>query len=329
MVFHYLRYQMFGALLVATLLTACGGALAPESLLSSTSSKPSLSLVMTVDWEGEKLGSNNLAVMEKIREEFPEVVMVHYLNAAYYTKPDADPGRITAAIRRVLRSHDAIGLHIHSYKTLVEASGVAFRPTPVLFPDTINNAAACKYDCGFDVPLSAYNPEELRKITRHASDILDQQGFGPPRDFRAGAWMADQNVAEALAAEGFVTDASAVPASFISRVMGPAHPLSKAVTRLWRDTTSLSQPYERVSGLTEYPDNGALADYMEIDQTMSVIRQNLAESSRHPNETRWVVIGFHQETAADWQDRIRGVMQRVRALNETKPGAVRWSTFPH
>ena len=211
--------------------------------------------------------------------------------------------------------------------TLIESSGVKFRPTPVLFPDTVNEGAACRYDCGFDVPLLAYQPDELQKIIHHASDILEGQGFGRARDFRAGAWMADRRVAEALAAEGFVTDASAVPPKFIGSVMGASHPLSRAVSALWRGTTPLSQPYERVPGLTEYPDNGALADYMEIEQTMDVIQQNLTAAERNPGETRFVVIGFHHETAADYQDRVRGVAQRVRELNDAQPGAVQWSTF--
>jgi hypothetical protein len=111
-------------------------------------------LVVTVDWEGLNLSDDNLAAMRALRERFPEIPLVQFLNAAYFTKPDADADAVQARIASVLRDGDELGLHIHGWKRLFEAAGVSYRPSPT-FRGPDESGPACDYDCGHAVPISA------------------------------------------------------------------------------------------------------------------------------------------------------------------------------
>ena len=49
-----------------------------------------IQLLVTVDWEGRDLRDDNIAAMKALHAKFPQVKIVHFLNAAYFTKSDAD-----------------------------------------------------------------------------------------------------------------------------------------------------------------------------------------------------------------------------------------------
>ena len=143
-------------------------------LLLSHSAEAALRVVVSVDWEGRNLDPQNLAAMEHFRHDYPKVPLQHFLNAAYYTKVDADPRLTTAAIRSVLRDGDEHGLHIHPWKSLVEASAVTFRTEPA-FRGPLD-LSQCDPDCGHDVNMAAYNEKELQKIIRFSIKKLVQHG---------------------------------------------------------------------------------------------------------------------------------------------------------
>jgi hypothetical protein len=264
-------------------------------------------LMVTVDWEGRDLRHENLEAMQQLRERF-DVPLVQFLNAAYFTKPGADAEQVRTQIAGTLREHDELGLHIHGWKSLFEASGVTFRNSPTFWGTSVPSYQ-CGHDCGHDVPISAYDREELRDVIRFSIDTLDDNGFGRAVSFRAGGWMAASHVREALFDEGMLIDSSAVPADFLEGEIGHL-PLHDWVTALWEGTDASSQPYP-LDGLTEVPDNGALADYVTADEMLSVYEQAKEQLAADPERDVLVNIGFHQETAAEYLPRISDALERM------------------
>jgi hypothetical protein len=276
-----------------------------------------IQLYVSVDWEGRELAETNLAAMERLHERFPQIKIVHFLNAAYFTKPGADAEAVTAKIARTIAPGDEHGLHIHGWKRLFESAGVEFRTNPTFWGES-RLTSDCSYDCGHEVPISAYSSDELRKVVKFSNDTLEANGFARPESFRTGGWMGTEDVRAALAAEGIRYDSSAVPTEFLEPQLG-RYPVHTWLSELWSGTTPTSQPYTLPTtegDLLEIPDNGALADYMTADQMVDVFQQCKAEWKRNRRKKVVVSIGFHQETAARYLPELERALTRIYEIAE-------------
>lgn len=320
-------------LAVASALAACAPGCAEDETTGSDvqheTEQGRLLLLVTVDWEGRDLRDDNLSAMERLRERFPGVKLVQFLNAAYFTKPGAVAEDVAASIARALLPDDELGLHVHGWRSLFEASGVTFRSSPT-FWDPEGVAQSCfAADCGHEVPISAYASEELRSVLRFSNETLEAEGFGRPTSFRAGGWMADVSVRDALVAEGFLTENSAVPAEFLASEIGDL-PLHGWVEELWKGTTSTSQPAplptDEHGHLLEIPDNGALADYMTAQEMIDVYEDVRALWEADPEKDAVLSIGFHQETAARFLPRVEEALDHILADAADRDVPLRSST---
>lgn len=254
-------------------------------------------VVVSVDWEGSGFEAENLAAFREFRDDFPNVPLTHFLNAAYFTRlaPDDIVGAASASdkIRTVLRDGDEIGLHVHADNHLLHAAGVA----PRKFPSWDNLPDIT----GHSVPLSTFSEDEVRQIVHFSCRTLVQQGFDRPRAFRAGGWHAGGNVLNALAAEGFAVDSSEVPQDWLPSGFGD-------VERLWPNATRVSQPYRFQGGLVEVPDNGCLADYVTSTQMVDTFQAVARSAQQRPVV---LSLGFHQETAAKFLPRLRSALLEI------------------
>jgi len=287
-----------------------------------------MSIVMTVDWEGRALSEVNLRAFRNFRRKYPGIPILQFLNAAYYTKPNANTGEITRKINSVLRPHDEHGLHIHAWKTLVEAAGITFKTKPDLGGWSLRN---CEWDCGHAISLEAYSPNEMRKIIRKSVDILTEQGFKKPVSFRAGAWQTGPNVKKALSAEGFYLDSSATVPDFVLPSWGQSSKLVKSIIKLWPNMTVTKQPYVmRVEPrpVWQMPNNGSLADYTTGNTVLKVLKKNVDAFLKKPKPTHWVVIGFHTETAATYLPRIEDAIEKIIKYSKKKGVPIQFSHFP-
>ena len=279
-----------------------------------TRKKGKLQLLVTVDWEGRDLREDNLRAMENLRARFPQVKIIHFLNAGYYTKQGANAADVTARINRPLRAGDENALHIHGWKRLFEASGVGFRASPTFWGTSLNaTGRECIEDCGHEVPISLYTSDELRKVVKFSLDKLETSGFGRAKSFRCGGWMAKPTVRDAVAAEGLTFEHSAVPTTFLQAKLGTT-PVYGWLSELWQGTTNVSQPYTIATAstpLTEVPDNGALADYVSPDQMMDVFEANKAAFLRDRSKNVVVSVGFHHETAASYLPQLEIALGRM------------------
>lgn len=285
---------------------------------SADAVRPALiAVVVTVDWEGTDIREENLVAMEKFLARHPKVRLTHFLNASYYTKPNADSDDVTEAMRRVIGRDDEVGLHLHGWRRLFEAAGVRFRGGPMFWGGALT-LADCAADCGHEVPITVYSQAELQRVIRLSIDILVANGFGRPTSFRAGGWLASAAVRAAIANEGFVSDHSAVPWPFLAQELAGT-PLLSMVRALWKNTTPTSQPYSISAGrhtIVEIPDNGALADYVTSEEMLRVFDEAiLAFQNEGAHVEQVVSIGFHQETAVDYLPRLEeavlGIEQRI------------------
>ena len=248
-------------------------------------------VVVSVDWEGTGFNEEDMEAFCQFRDDFPNVPLTHFLNAAYFTRlaPDDVIGAVSASdkIRTVLRDGDEIGLHVHADNHLLYSSGVA----PKKFPSW-NNLPDMT---GHSVPLSTFSEEEVRQVVAFSCRTLTQQGFERPKSFRAGGWHADSRVMDALAAEGFAADSSEVPYDWLPGSFGQ-------VEDLWPNATRVSQPYRLPGGLVEVPNNGCLADYVTSDEMVDNFKA-VVQSGR--GKPAVLSLGFHQETAAKFLPRLR------------------------
>lgn len=293
-----------------------------SALFGSTAfSQGKIRIVVSVDWEGRDLREDNLAAMQDFRERFPAVPLQQFLNAAYYTKPQVYAAGLTRSIKSVLRPGDEHGLHIHAWRSLVNAAGVRFRTGPS-FVDQDVNVNTCGVDCGSDVSLTAYTKPELQKMIRKSVEILTAQGFNRPTSFRAGGWQANDAVLSALAEEGFALDSSATYAPYLEASWG-AYNLFRFVAELWPTTNPTSQPYIYSSKtghqILELPNNASLADYVTGSDMLNAFIAQARLLQVSPQNDVYLSIGFHQETAAAYLPRL------ISALNQIHNYALMWN----
>ncbi len=283
-------------------------------------------LLVSVDWEGRVLDEANLDAMNQFRNQFPNVPLLHFLNAAYYTKPGARAAVVTNKISSVLRPGDELGLHIHGWRSLFEAAGVTFRSSPTYWGDALDD---CREDCGHEIPIDIYTKEELQRVMHYSVETLNRHGFGRATSFRSGGWLSAPVVLEALAAEGFLIDSSAVPPHLLAPLIGNT-PLWQWVNNLWHGTKTTSQP-QRMSTpagtIWEVPDNGALADYMSADDMVKVYMDG-AHYAEKTGKDVYVHIGFHQETAKRYVSRVSSALRKIYQFAQINHNEVEVAQLP-
>lgn len=271
-------------------------------------------VAISVDWEGRELSEANLAAVERFRARFPEVPLTHFLNAAYFTKPGVEDREVARRIKRALRPQDELGLHLHGWRSLIEAAGVDFQRAPS-FWGVGKPLKPAGGDEGHEVEIAAYSAEELERILTFSKKTLRARGgLEIGGSFRAGGWVAPPHVMEAIAAAGFGVDTSAVPPKWHEELSGLA--LRGRIQQLWGSVHPTTQPY-RVrtpkGDLIEMPDTCALADYVTAEEMTRHVREALTRQRLRPERDVYVHLGFHLETAARFLPRLSQALSALRA----------------
>ena len=273
--------------------------------------QPRVRVAISVDWEGREISAVNLQAFANLRNAHPQVPLTHFLNAAYFTKPDANPAKITEQMLAVVLPKDEIGLHIHPWQSLVEASGVTFRSEPTIWGNGRRMRVGSR-DSGHEISVEAYETDEFQAIVRKSKEILTANGLELGTSFRAGAWLAGPHVREAIRREGFLVDSSATDTKWHNEL--DDYELPRMMREIWPNVTSRTQPFiikTRAGDLLEMPDTGALADYVTAEEMADHISNAIAELG--DSQDRFVHIGFHQETAARYVYRVINAIRMVTA----------------
>lgn len=266
-----------------------------------------VSIVLTVDWEGETLLDSNILAMRQFNQLFPHFPVVHFLNAAYYTKKKfLSPQEITQKIQSVIKPNDELGLHVHAWEELVRVSGVSFRSSPTFWGDS--HSLGRGGERGDDVPLNEYTTEEIYKILKTSIEILNQQGFQNLSSFRAGGWMSGERVQKALLLLGLYMDSSAVPADLIENQYDRHSLLVQRNKKLWShispETPPFVQKLSHESSLIQASNNYGLADYLTADEFYQRYLRHIQKAREQGMSEVYINFGWHQESAHEYYQRL-------------------------
>ncbi len=319
------------------LLFAAAGADTAFARRSVVRSHP-LYVLVSVDWDQANTLDHELEWQEGLHADHPALRLTHFVGPYTFTDPAVPPERVDLLVAWLQGMRDVqddeIGLHIHPYCNFVETTSVPCRTEP----------SYVYYDgdpSGYTVLSSAYTVEEYTELLLAADALFEAHGFAKPTSFRAGGWIADAGVLQALANAGYVADTSANNWRLMEEWEGDANNvLWEWNQEHWAPIDSTSQPYypsvddAAVAGepsipILEVPDNGILADYVEAEEMIEVLDANWDGGAL--DRPKVFSIGYHNRSSGlgfDFRDRIRGALDYVDgALAEDDSGPLVYATL--
>ncbi len=270
----------------------------------------SISLILSVDWEGTSLREENLGRIRQFKKRW-QVPVVHFMNPAYYTKSSFSSEEVDEKIDSVLAQDDEIGLHLHTPHHLVHAAGVTPRQGPCFSIDGDYNQGEMK---GQEVMLLSYDKSEIRELIDYSLKKLKSRGFKGITSFRAGGWMADERVCESLIDCGLKVESSATNPSLLDGSGWEGDNLQRYLNLLWDGVECTTSPFllETNSGkIMEIPNNLGAIDYWKKSTISSLIDEIKERYSQQKDLT--LVVNSHQETAKIQFDKLDNFME---TLNE-------------
>jgi hypothetical protein len=171
-------------------------------------------LVWTLDFEGDAVTDEMLNNTYAINRTY-FVPLTLLWNPRVWTTPQISRERADAMRQWTMTVASAtggeIGLHLHAWTDFVRAAGVTPRTSP---------SWAGRAD-GYDVPLTAFDEAETKKLLDHALKLMADNGMPRPTSFRAGGLFANAANLRAVAAAGFTADTSATPSGDFGQLTYP------------------------------------------------------------------------------------------------------------
>ncbi len=222
-------------------------------------------VVWTLDFEGDAAGDDEMANTAAIADGL-HVPMTVMWNPRVWTTTQVSAERADAMLawtKGRAAKGDEIALHLHAWTDYVRDAGVLPRTTP---------SWAGRGD-GYDVPLTAFDEAETRRLLDRALALMAQHGMARPTSFRGGGLFASAANLRAVAAAGFSVDASGTPAGVFGQLPLP--------WTLAKD----AQPYRpsaadpNLSGdlsLLEVPNIAGNTYGLTVNTVVSTIRDDLA-----------------------------------------------------
>ncbi len=305
--------------IISYLLACLLGLLSCLPASAGNAAEQTITVYITVDWEGWSLDEENLEAMRRFRVRYPQIPMLHLLNPVYFLRPGADAEKIKAQIDSTLLPIDTAGLHLHGWKLLMQRCEIPYKSAPS-FADADEHCPG--KECGYTVSLEyAYSTAELGKLVGCSSDLLVAQGFERPRHFRAGGWQFGPKLAEALQANGFIWDSSSLPAELLEDKWGEDSAMLRLLRQLHPDATTLDQPRALGNGFMHYPNNAGLMDYTSTAQLLDIFNRLL--DAKKPV----MVAGFHQETAFVYLDDLEDAIAQMEAAAALAGIRLEWGRY--
>ncbi|MCR9204077.1 MAG: hypothetical protein NXH75_05845 [Halobacteriovoraceae bacterium] len=258
-----------------------------------------IKVIVSMDWEGTSLEAKNLEAIQEFKERW-NVPMVHFFNPAYYTHPDFTREQVNSFVKKTFKPEDEVALHLHTPQHFLKQAGVSPRFSPCFSRLGDYNAGAMN---GQEVMLLAYQKDEVKKLIEASLKVFRENGIEQIHSFRAGGWMADERVWEALSEVGIPIESSAGNWEFLKGSSWEGDNLDRYSQILWGERGKSIHPYslESFSGqLFEIPNNLGAIDYWSEGNFYHVfdnLMPNLEGNSTVASPV--FVINSHQETAAE------------------------------
>jgi hypothetical protein len=286
-------------------------------LLSCNVQAQTIRVYVTVDWEGFSLEQENIEEMQNFRKKFPHIPMLQLLNPVYFLRNPEHLEQTAQVVRSTFLAIDNQGLHVHGWKSLVTNCEIPYQHS-YSFADADED---CKTgDCGYTVSLEyAYSKPELTKLISCSNDLLVKYGFNRAIHFRAGGWQLGPKLKAALETNGFVWDSSRIDANLLTSRWHKDSGMVRMVSVLHAGSTPLDQPYALGEHITEYPNNAGLADYTSTKEIVEIFKTLII------NKKTVMVLGFHQETAADYLHRLELAIPQLETIAKAANVQLEWA----
>ncbi len=323
--------------------------------------KKNVLINISVDWEGEHL--RNICDLDEVRKQIGrDIPITHFICPSYFLKY---PKWKAKRISHLIYDGDEIALHIHCWKKLIDAvPGVNFRNkpdfyTPRSFIPAIQKKILKKIN-GRGVPLSAYSYNEIKKIITFCSQLLQEYlPLNPIKGFRAGGWMASDDVLKAISELQFEYDASAVPPVLLSQgynanndqrgnyfdAFGKTNDVfTDFVINLWghiqqnndvfknntilkntnyKGIHALHQPFS-IYNITELPNNLGMSDYISVKKTLIPGLTKAFELSEGTTAPVVLSTGCHQEGGYEYKIPL---IEFFKTLTNNQKQQIQWLTL--
>jgi hypothetical protein len=240
-----------------------------------------IQLLVSVAWDGPNVNEYNLQSFKSFRDKFSNIPVSHFVSPSYFTSTQTAYNK--SVIQSLYRLGDQIGLAVAPWKSVVTGAGVAFRSTPTFWGPTLTQTA-CSSDCGGEVPLNVYTPQEVRSILSNSIKVMDQQGFKDLKGMQITGWMATPEIIAAANDIGIEYDFSMVTPSLLSEQLRE-FPIFSWVNKLWPNADVLSQPGilpSHSQRVTEVPQSMASLDYVTVEQMSLFLERFVASESKNP-----------------------------------------------
>jgi hypothetical protein len=256
-------------------------------------------VLVTTDWDFADPSQQAIGHQNRMHTEHPELRLTHFVGPYTFTDPAVSVERQQELVAWLVEQRDMfrdeIGLHIHPYCNFVESAGLTcITDQSTVFAEDLT---------GYTIKCAAYNREQFGTLLEHAATLFEQNGLNRPRTFRAGGWTASADTLAALADKGFTADTSALNWARIEEWEGQNNgELYRWNMENWGPITDTSQPYfpnetNPISPdapnltLLEVPDNGAMIDYVSLEEMNGLFDSNW---NGEPLTTPTVLMmGFH------------------------------------
>ncbi|WP_141736017.1 hypothetical protein [Oligoflexus tunisiensis] len=193
-------------------------------------SASTLTIDVTVHWEGRELLAPNLDALERLRKAFPDIPVTHFVNPTYFLDETKAAGNVLA-MHKIFAAHDEVGLYLVPMEPLVKKAGVILKLEPT-FWGYLDEGELCRDDCGLDVPLTVYTREETLKLLAVAQRTLHAAGFTALKSFTVRGWMGAPYITELAAAFGYRFEMTPVDPGLVTPKLGE-FPISAWVQQSW------------------------------------------------------------------------------------------------
>ncbi len=302
-------------------LLAADGSTTAFAKVSFVRSHP-LYVILSTDYDFSDPSDMAMSVMDSLHRLHPGLLITHFASPYTFTDPavTADRAAAIAAWWQKERDvdHDEIGLHIHPYCNFVIAAGLPCNTMPSV--EFANGDTT-----GYTVEVASYGETDFLTLLHKADDLFVANGLGKPITFRAGAWTATIDTLHALVSDGFVSDTSALNWAKVEEWKGVGNDgLWTWNMTNWSTIGDASQPYypnhddiQAASPpplpILEVPDNGAMVDYVSVDEMVGILGHNWDGSAlAHPVAFSF---GFHPSSSfsAIYQQRVDGMLTKIDA----------------
>jgi hypothetical protein len=281
----------------------------------SDSRKGQIVVALTIDWEGAYVSPDGLDAFDAFRERLGDAPFTHFVSAGHFTKPNVDPKSVVGALRSTIRPTDELAIHLHAWQSLAVASHVKPKASPSFLTGTDQLLDLQDGDLGFDTDLDVYSVVELRAMLRTSRSLLEQTAIPVSTTFRAGGYLGTPKVLQAIHEEGFTIDSSATDHQQLEE---QKEALPERIRELWPGIEATSQPFYVEAGIgtmLELP-IAAIADYATANEVVALFDAAQARLLAEPQRDVFIVLGFHQETAHDFLNRLTEALDRVRKRPE-------------